>query len=366
MDIGCTLSELTCIDAPSGREEAMIEHMSAGFRAAGLSVRVDSLGNVVASIRPSHAGYPHVLVVAHMDEVGFVVRKIEPDGFLRLQQIGEIPEKCLAGQCIEFLGTRGTVPGAVGTKAHRLTEEAEKRHVVPLQDVFVDVGMRSREDVLAAGIAVGTPAVWYPIFQQHGDIVRAKALDDRAGCAVLLALAAAAGEIRGGAGWTLAAGVQNESRIGGMVSVVRAVEPDMLLYIDTVPATDTPDTAHIGDIAVGAGVSMGCDSFHGGDALDGVLPNPKLVQFVEECARRRSLPLQRHTFDSRLTGASYASLEERGIPGVELGIPTRYTHSPVETCSVRDIEAAAALVRALLDEAPSRLDLSRVGHSPTG
>jgi putative aminopeptidase FrvX len=359
MDIGSTLSELSGIDAPSGHEDAMIARMVASFRAAGLTARVDPLGNVIAQVRPRRAGYPHVLVFAHMDEVGFIVRKIDPDGFLRLQRIGGIPEKCMAGQCIEFLGAQGSVSGVIGTKAHHLTTEPEKWHVVPVQDVFADIGMRSRGDVLAAGITVGTPATWYPIFQQHGDIIRAKAIDNRAGCTVLLALAEAASEIEGGAAWTLAAGVQEEFNIRGIAPAVRAVEPDMLVCLDIVPSTDTPDTVHIGDVAVGAGASLGCYSFHGRGTLNGLIPNPKLVQFIEECARRRSLPLQRHIFFGGLTDASYAQLEGGGIPGVDVGIPTRYTHSPVETCSVRDIQTAAALVRALLEEASGDLDLSR-------
>jgi putative aminopeptidase len=359
MDVASVLNELTSIDAPSGHEDAMIARLDAGFRAAGLRVQVDPLGNVVAPVRRPRPGYPHVLVFAHMDEVGFVVRKIEPDGFLRLQRIGGIPEKCMAGQCVEFLGAQGPVSGVIGTKAHHVTTDQEKWQVVPVQDIYADVSMRSRAEVLAAGIAVGTPATWYPIYQRHGDIVRAKALDNRAGCVVLLALAEAAREVRGGTGWTLAAGVQEEFNIRGILPAVRAIRPDILVCLDTVPATDTPDTAHIGDVAVGAGASLGCYSFHGRGTLNGLIPNPKLARFVEECAKRHGLALQRHTFYGGLTDASYAQLEGRGIPSVDFGIPTRYTHSPVETCSLRDIETAAALVRALLEEASGELDLRR-------
>jgi putative aminopeptidase FrvX len=359
MDIGSVLQELTGIAAPSGHEDAMIARMGAGFRAAGLSVRVDPLGNVIAPVRPPRAGYPHVLVFAHMDEVGFIVRKIEPDGFLRLQRIGGIPEKCMAGQRLAFLGSRGVVPGIIGTKAHHLTAEPEKSHVVPVQDVFADVGTSSRADVLAAGIAVGTPATWHVAWQQRDDVARAKAIDDRAGCAVLLALAEAAGEMGGGAGVTLAAGVQEEFNIRGIVPAVRAIGADLFVCLDIVPATDTPDTAHIGEVALGAGPSVGCYSFHGRGTLNGLIPNPKLVLFLEERAQGHGLPLQRHIFFGGLTDASYAQLEGRGMVGVDLGIPTRYTHSPVETCSVRDIRIAVELVRALLEETPSGFDLAR-------
>lgn len=337
----------------------MIALMRDSFARFGLTVRVDPLGNVIAPVRDAGAGHPHVAVFAHMDEVGFVVRKIEPEGFLRLQRLGGIPEKSMAGQRIVLLGDGAPVEGVIATKAHHVTEEAEKNRVVAVQDVFVDIGARSRAEVEQAGIQVGTPGTWRPSFSRRGEIVQAKAADDRVGCAVLLGLAERAGKLGGGAGLTLVAGVQEEFNIRGVVPAIRAIQPDLFICLDIVPANDTPDTAHLGEVRLGDGPTVGLYSFHGRGTLNGLIPNPKLVRFLEASAARRGVATQRHIFFGGLTDASYAQLEGRGIPGVDVGIPTRYTHSPIETCSLDDVRAAVGLVAGVIEDLPADIDLGR-------
>lgn len=359
MELWQLLEELTGLAAPSGGEEPMIARMREGFTSAGLTAQVDPLGNVIATLRRPREGYPQVLVSAHMDEVGFIVTKIEPDGFLRLQRVGGIPEKAMAGQRVLLLTGSEPVVGVIATKAHHVTDEAEKYRVVPVRDVFVDIGAGHREAALAAGIAVGTRATWMPAFHRRGDLAWGKAMDDRVGCAVLLVLAHAAREIGGGAGVTLVGSVQEEFNIRGIIPAVRAIRPDVLICLDIVPANDTPDTTHLGEVALGRGPSVGQYSFHGRGTLNGLIPNPKLARFVEAVAQRHRLPLQRHVFFGGLTDASYAHLEGQGIPGIDVGLPARYTHAPVEACSIKDIDTAAALVRRVLEDIPSGFDLSR-------
>lgn len=337
----------------------MIARMRDGFAAAGLRPRVDSLGNVVAQVRPADAGYPHLAVTAHMDEVGFVVRKIEATGFLRVQRLGGIPEKTMAGQRVLLLGEKGHVQGVIATKAHHLTEDHEKYRVVPVSEIFVDIGASSLAEAVDAGIRVGTPAVWSPAFHTNGDVVHSKAIDDRVGCAILLALAEVGAEVAGGAGWTLIASVQEEFNIRGILPAIRAVQPDAVLCLDIVPTADTPDTQYTGDVRLGAGPSVGVYSFHGRGTLNGLIPSPQVVRFVESVARARALPLQRHVFFGGLTEASYAQLEGRGIPSLDIGIPTRYTHSPVETCSLSDVRVAVSLVLSLVEALTPDLRLSR-------
>jgi putative aminopeptidase len=363
VDIAATLEQLIGIAAPSGHEDAMISQMLREFERVGLSPRVDPLGNVVAPVRAPRPGYPRLVVFAHMDEVGFVVRKVEPDGFLRVQRVGGIPEKAMAAQDVVLLGTRGLVSGVIGTKAHHLTGDQEKARVVPVAEAYLDIGARSAADVHGAGIGVGTFATWAPRFQRHDRIVHAKALDNRAGCVILLGLAEAAGRLGGGAGVTLIASVQEEFSIRGIVPAVRAVAPDLLIGVDIVPSTDTPDTAGMGDVTVGNGPSIGYYSFHGRGTLNGLLPNPKFVRFIEEQAAAQGLPLQRHVFFGGLTDASYAQLEGPGIPAVDLGIPTRYTHSPVETCSLDDIRTAITVLGGLTAAIPAGFDVSRGGSA---
>lgn len=359
MDLAQTLEELSAVCAPSGYEDAMISRMRAGFAQADLATRVDPLGNVIATVRDAKPGYTQVAVFAHMDEVGFVVRKIDPKGFIRLQRIGGVPEKSMAGQRIVLLGEAGPVDGVIATKSHHVTQEAEKARVVPVDEVFVDLGARSRAEVDAVGIRVGTPATWRPAFTRRGEIVSTKAADNRVGCAMLLALAGLGHDLGGGTGLTLVAGVQEEFNIRGVTPAIRAIRPGIFVCMDIVPADDTPDTESLGEVRVGAGPTVGLYSFHGRGTLNGLIPNPKLVRIIEATAQRRGVPAQRHIFFGGLTDGSYAQLEGPGIAGVDVGIPTRYTHSPIETCSLEDLRGAVALVAAFIEDLPAGVDLSR-------
>jgi putative aminopeptidase FrvX len=359
MDLSRYLQELTAILAPSGYEDPMIRYMRAAFEKAGCAVEVDGLGNVIARVRPAQDGFPHAVVFAHMDELGFIVRKVESDGFVRLQRLGGVPERAMAAQRIAFVTPQGPVSGIIGLKSHHVTEAHEKYQVVGINDVYVDVGAHDREGVLALGIDTGTPATWYPYFEQRGDLVRAKSLDNRLGCAMLLALLDRAGSLQGGAGLTLIASVQEEFNIRGVITAIRSVQPDLIVCLDITVAHDTPDTAQIGDVRLGGGPSVGMFSFHGRGTLNGLIPNPKLVRLVACAAGERGIPLQKHIFFGGFTDASYAQLEGRGIPAIDLGIPTRYTHSPVETCSLRDMQQGVELLEHFVATLPEGTDLSR-------
>ncbi len=359
IDLAATLEELAKIPAPSGYEDPMIKRMRSGFEQSGLPVRVDRLGNVIATVREAQPGFPNVTIFAHMDEVAFLVRKIEPDGFIRLQRMGGIPEKSMAGQHIVFLADGEPVEGVIGTKSHHMTEDAEKYQVVPIKNAYTDIGACSREEVLSRGISIGTPAVWYPIFRRMGDRVQVKAIDNRAACTILLALADLSGSWGGGAGISLIASVQEEFNIRGVITAIRQVRPDLILCMDITPAHDTPDTSYLGEVELGKGPSIGMFSLHGRGTLNGLIPNPKLVRFVEATAERAGIPHQRAVFLGGLTDASYAQLEGEGIPALDLAIPARYTHSPIETCSLNDMRGMIELIRRSVEDIPQGFNLAR-------
>ncbi len=359
IDLIPTLEQLAGIHAPSGYEDPMIRAMRDEFARFGVETRVDPLGNVIAPVRAGQAGYPHVAIFAHMDEVALVVRKIDPNGFIRLQRMGGIPEKSMAGQHILFLAGDKTVPGIVGTKSHHVTEDSEKYQVVPIKSAYADIGACSRDEVRARGIDIGTPAVWHPHFQVMGDFVQTKAIDNRAACTILLALADRAPSIGGGAGLTLIASVQEEFNIRGVITAIRTIRPDLIFCLDITPAHDTPDTTHLGEVALGAGPSIGMFSLHGRGTLNGLIPNPRLVQFVQNIAVQSEIPQQRAVFMGGLTDASYAQLEGEGIPALDLALPCRYTHSPVETCSLNDMVAMVELLSKVMEKIPEGFSVAR-------
>lgn len=349
-----TLRELTAIAAPSGREGPMAEKVRALWQSFG-PVTEDRSGNLSVTVGE---GESHVALVAHMDEVGFVVRKIRDDGFIGLNRLGGIPERVLAGQRLRLLGREGPVAGLFATWPHHLTPDAEKYRVRPIGEVWVDIGCASAAEVAAAGLRVGDFAVYERSWHATERRLFANALDDRVGLVAITAmLERLAGRVAGKPACrvTAIASVQEEFSIRALIPTVRRLDPDTLVVVDICPATDTPETAGQADIALGLGPVLNLHSFHGRGTLGGVLPPEWLVEAAEAAAARAEIDLQRASVVGVITDGAFAQQLNDGIPTVEVGVPLRYTHGPVEACAVSDIEDLVALLTALPVEIAERL-----------
>jgi putative aminopeptidase FrvX len=350
MSIVETLRELTAVAAPSGRETPMAEKVKALWRAYG-PVTEDRIGNLSVTVGE---GDSHVALVAHMDEVGFVVRQIRDDGFIGLNRLGGIPERVLAGQRIRLLGREGPVTGLFATYPHHLTPDSEKYRVRPIGEVWVDVGCANAAEVAAVGLRVGDFAVYERSWHATGRRLFANALDDRVGLAAMTAmLEHLAGNVAGRV--TAIASVQEEFSIRALVPTVRRLDPDALVVVDICPATDTPEMAGYADIVLGRGPVLNLHSFHGRGTLGGVLPPEWLVEAVEAAAAGGGVNLQRASVVGVITDGAFAQHLNDGIPTVEIGVPVRYTHGPVEACAVSDIEDLVALLGAMPLEIAERL-----------
>ena len=150
------LEQLVLLPGLAGHEPPVAEYMRDGFAACGLQVQEDVFGNVIAKRPGTDAQAPVLMVFAHMDSLGFFVRYIEPDGFLRLERMGGIPEKALPATPVRVKTRDGKyLDGVIGIKQHHLTPPEEKYVVDKYPKLFVDIGAASRDAVLAAGVVVG-------------------------------------------------------------------------------------------------------------------------------------------------------------------------------------------------------------------
>jgi putative aminopeptidase FrvX len=314
----------------------------------GLDSHIDRLGNLISTVEGDPA-LPAVMVFAHMDQLGFVVRKVEADGLIRLERVGGVPERALPAQAVLLCTRRGDLPAVIGNKSHHATAAEEKFRVVPYPELAVDAGFASRAEAEAAGVRIGDPVVYLPrVLDLAGGRIAGTAIDDRAGCAVLLALADRLTLRQGGPTVHLVWSVQEEFNLRGVVPVARALAPDIAIQIDLVLACDTPDMAHRGEVALGVGPAMSLYSFHGRGTLNGLIPHPALVRHVEAVAEGAGIPLQRSAHTGALTETSYVQLEGEGIACLDLGFPMRYSHSALEVADVADLEALVDLLDAAL------------------
>jgi putative aminopeptidase FrvX len=355
-----TLSELMMIPALSGHEDRVRRAIGARLDDLGLSSRTDRLGNLIATLEGDPEA-PAVMLFAHMDQLGFVVRKIEPDGLVRVERLGGVPERALPSQAVLLcVGAGRDLPGVLANKSHHATGPDEKYRVVPYSELYIDTGLPSAEAVDAAGIRIGTPVVYLPrVVSLAGDRITGTSVDDRAGCAVIIELARALKQRHGLPSVHLVFSVQEEFNLRGALPAAQTLLPDIAIQLDLVLATDTPDLGGRGDLTLGGGPAMSLYSFHGRGTLNGVIPHPAMVRLFEETARRESLPLQRSAHMGALTDLSYVQLVGAGVASIDLGFPLRYSHSSLEVCDLNDLVGLVHLLAAALERIDRNFSLDR-------
>ena len=286
--------ELMLIPGLSGHEGRVRRHLAAEMAELGLAATTDRLGNLIVTAE-GDPSWPSVMLFAHMDQLGFVVRKIEASGFLRLERLGGVPERALAAQeLLICVGEGRDVPAVIGNKSHHATSPEDKYRVVPYQEILVDAGFSSADAALSAGVKVGSPVVYAPrAFTLSGDRIAGTSVDDRAGCAVVVEVARLLAPVSQRPTIHFVFSTHEEYNLRGAMAAAQALKPDIAVQLDLMLATDTPDMQARGDLSLGGGPGMSLYSFHGRGTLNGTIPHPALVWLFEGAARNAGLPLQR-------------------------------------------------------------------------
>ena len=351
--------ELMLIPGLAGYETRVAAAIAAHLDRLGLPHRSDRLGNLISTI-PGDPALPPVMVFTHMDQLGFVVRKIEPSGLIRLERLGGVPERALPAQAVVLCTDQGDLPGVIANKSHHATGPEEKYKVVPYADLYVDAGFATKDEAEAAGVRIGTPVTYLPrALRLAGGRIAGTSVDDRAGCAALLKLA----EVRRGKpGPTLHLvwSVQEEYNLRGVLPAATALAPAIALQIDLLLACDTPDMTARGEVTLGGGPGLSLYSFHGRGTLNGVIPHPALVKLFERAAAAARLPLQRSAHTGALTDLSYIQfMGPEGVACLDVGFPMRYSHSALEVADPADLEGLVSLLDAALSAITPDLKLTR-------
>lgn len=355
------LMDLMMIPGLSGHEDRVRRALQKRLSALGLDTSTDPLGNLHTHF-PGDG--PRIMLFTHMDQLGFIVRKIEANGLLRLERLGGVPERALAAQEVLVCVAGGRdVPGIIANKSHHATSPAEKYTVTPYADLYVDTGHSSASAVEAAGIRIGQPVVYAPhVTEMANNKVSGTSVDDRAGCAVLLSVAETLSKRSGsdkGPTVDIAFTVQEEFNLRGAQPLAQQLQPEIAIQIDLMLATDTPDMASRGDMVLGGGPGMSLYSFHGRGTLNGVIPHPAMVALMEQTAELLKIPLQRSAQTGVLTDLSYVQLTGRGVASIDMGFPMRASHSAREICDLNDLTQLAELLAAAIAKIDAGFSLDR-------
>lgn len=342
------LEKLLRPGAPSGHEgpAAAVWREQASFA----SLSADGLGSSIARVGE---GAPLLAVVGHIDEIGLVVTHIDEQGFLWFSPIGGWDPQVLVGQRVEVRGRAGLVPGVVGRKPIHLLEPDQRKKVVELKKLHIDVGAADRDEA-AELVRVGDPAtIAAEPARLAGDRLVSRAMDNRLGAYVALEALRRCHE-RGSLSGSFAAvaAVQEEIGLYGARTSAFEVRPDLAVAIDVTHATDAPgvDEKEIGSHPLGSGPAIG----------RGSTLSPKVFELLVEAAEAEGIE---HTISasgrSTSTDADAIQISRSGIPTGLVSVPLRYMHSPVELVDLGDLEATVELIAAFAARLEAGVDLSR-------
>jgi putative aminopeptidase len=352
--------ELMLIPGLSGHETRVRKRLAAEMKTLGFASTTDRLGNLISTL-PGDAKAPSVMLFAHMDQLGFVVRKIEANGWIRLERLGGVPERALASQEVLIcVGEGRDVPGIIANKSHHATTPEEKYKVLPYAELYVDAGFTTAEAALAASVNVGSPVVYAPrAFEMACGLIAGTSVDDRAACAVMVEVARALKAKPTHPTVHFVFSVLEEFNLRGAVTAAQVLNPDIAIQLDLILATDTPDMGHRGDVEMGAGPAMSMFSFHGRGTLNGTIPHPALVGLFDTTAKSHKMNLQRSAHNGALTDSSYVQLVGGGVASIDLGFPCRYTHSSLEVCDPGDLMQLTELLIEGLTRIDAKFSLDR-------
>ena len=354
------LTELMMIPGLSGYEGRVRRYLKTELGGFGLSTSTDRMGNLIATIAGAE-GAPSVMLFTHMDQLGLIVRRIEKNGYIRVERLGGVPEKALAAQAVLLcVGEGRDVPGLIANKAHHATGPDEKYKVIPYPDLYIDAGFTSAEDVLAAGIDIGTPVVYQPnVVELAGGRIAGTSVDDRAGFAVVLEAARQLAQAETRPTVHIVFSTQEEFNLRGALTAAQVLQPDIAIQIDLILSSDTPDMAARGEVVLGEGPGMAMFSFHGRGTLNGTIPHPALVALFDATAKEAGIRLQRSAHIGCLTDSSYVQLVGQGVASIDMGFPMRYSHSSLELCDLGDLEQLARLLVAAIGRIGKGFSLDR-------
>jgi endoglucanase len=340
------LARLTALNGVSGHEQEVVAHLRDAMAPLADRVEVDPLGNLYA--RRDGGDGPHLLVAAHSDEIGALVAGVEPDGFLRLERVGGIPEAMMSGRKVRIRG----LLGVIGVRPGHLQSPQEARTAPEVAELYVDVGAGSAEEIVQLGIMVGDQVTWQSELEPlaNPNRVVGKAIDNRIGCLLGLELLRSLQGVEPAGPLTVAVAVQEETGLKGARAVGERVRPDAAVVVDTTPCPDTPDSRrpHTFPVRLGCGPVLQVSS---GPRAGGFILPEAVRDHVVKVAGGASIPLQVAAFAYGNTDAAAIYTAAGGIPTAPITVPRRYSHSPVEVLDVEDALNTLRLVEQIVRRA---------------
>lgn len=331
------LKKLSEIDGVSGRErevrELMEQELLKSVKKADISY--DNIGSIIA--KHGNSG-PRIMIAGHMDEIGMIVTKITDEGFLKFQTIGGWWEQVMLAQQMTVTTTDGKkYHGVIGSKPPHILSDEERKSVYKIDDMFIDIGVKSKDEAVKLGIRPGdmiTPAIEFKVMANE-DILLGKAWDNRIGCAVVLEVMKAFKDMDHPNTIFGVGTVQEEVGCRGAKTTSNIINPDISIAVDVGIAKDTPGTDKAVKMGDGPLILL-YDS--------GLVGHAPLRDLFIDTAKEHNIPIQIDFLKRGGTDAGPMHLAHSGSPAISLCIPSRYIHSHTSMISKSDFENTVKLV----------------------
>lgn len=331
--------ELSLLDGISSREEKVRNYIVEKIKDSdGVSYVVDNLGNLIVEKKGAKTPENKIMIDAHLDEVGLIVCYITSDGFLKVHSVGGINEKVLLGRSVKVNG----LTGVIGIKPVHLTDKDKSKDIPKMGDLYVDIGASSREEAekyVSLGDSIEFASEWRE-FGENGEFIKAKALDDRLGCAIMLDMILSAQEYD----LVFTFSVQEEVGCRGAITAANRVKPDFAIALECTTASDISgisDEKKVCSLDGGAVVSF----------MDGGTVYLKdLYRKAMDIAKENGIKVQTKTMIAGGNNASQIHKASCGVKCLAVSVPCRYLHSPSCVVKKTDVEEVKNLVSKLVAE----------------
>ncbi len=322
------LEKLCNLDGVSGNEGAVRNFIKSEISPFADEITVDNIGNLIA-FKKGKDSSKKVMLSAHTDEVGFIISKITKEGYLEFMSVGGIDTRAIISKKVRI----GNIKGIIGIKAIHLTSKSERETVPKIENLYIDIGAKDEEDAKKY-VSLGDYATFDTEFEVLGEkSIKAKAIDDRVGCYVLMEL------IKEPVYYDTYFCFCTQEEVGLRGSRVAAakINPDIALVVESTTCSDVKGSiehAYSTVMNKGAAISFMDRS---------TIYNKNLYEWLYELAKKNNIPVQYKNLVAGGNDAGIIHLTNSGIPTISVSLPTRYIHSPASIASLNDMNSVKEL-----------------------
>lgn len=334
------LKKLTDAFGVSGCETEVRNIIIEEIKDCGADISIDNMGNLVAVKKAKKENAKTILLSAHMDEVGFIVTDITDDGYIKFEAVGGIDSRILISKRVRINGRCGVI----GLKPVHITSKEERKKTPKTDELFVDIGAKNKEDAESVALK-GDYFGFDSEYVEFGEMIKAKALDDRLGCAIMIDVLKKEWDVN----LVCAFNVQEEVGLRGAKIAAKGVQPDFALVIEGTTCNDLPGipkNLRVTKSGDGAAISV-LDSASKADR--------DICDMLINVAEKRNIPWQYKASTAGGNDAGSISLLDGGIKTASISVPCRYIHSPVSVMDKRDFESCKGIVEGFLEDCGKEL-----------